>query len=218
MHGNDRIAVWVIEDNRALREALAGLLDDQPDLYCAHALPDCERMLEVLDAGEAPDVVLMDIGLPGLSGIEGIRRLHGLSPTTRVLVLTIHEDDQQVFDAISAGASGYLLKPLPPQQLLEAIGEVMRGAAPINPFIAGKLLAAFAQHAAPRSRANDSGLTSREREILQLLVDGLTLRGIGERLGLSYHTISNHLRNIYAKLHVRSRSAAVSRALREELL
>jgi DNA-binding NarL/FixJ family response regulator len=218
MHGNHQIAVWVVEDNRALREALAGLLDDQPDLCCTRALPDCERMLEALQAGEVPDAVLMDIGLPGLSGIEGIRRLHGLSPTTRVLVLTIHEDDQQVFDAISAGASGYLLKPLPRVQLLDAIRDVMRGAAPINPFIAGKLLAAFAQHSAPRSRTNDSGLTARERDILQLLVDGLTLRGIGERLGLSYHTISNHLRNIYAKLHVRSRSAAVSRALRDDLL
>lgn len=218
MHGNDRIAVWVIEDNRALREALAGLLDDQPDLYCAHALPDCERMLEVLDAGEAPDVVLMDIGLPGLSGIEGIRRLHGLSPTTRVLVLTIHEDDQQVFDAISAGASGYLLKPLPPQQLLEAIGEVMRGAAPINPFIAGKLLAQFARKAQRSPPVHTYGLSQRERGILELLVEGLPLKRIAERLGLSYHTICNHLRNVYSKLHVRSRSSAVAKALRESLL
>ena len=212
------IVVWVVEDNRALRETLAELIGSQPDMRCERALPDCERVLEAVDAGEVPDVVLMDLGLPGLSGIEGIRRLHGLSPTSRVLVLTIQEDDQAVFDAIAAGASGYLLKPLPPTELLDAVRGVVAGAAPINPFIARKLLDVFAL--APRRHAGSAehGLTARERGILQLLVEGLTLRAIGERLELSYHTISNHLRNIYAKLHVRSRSAAVSRALREDLL
>lgn len=213
-----RTAVWVVEDNRALREALAELLDAQPDMCCELALPDCERLLDALDAGDAPDVVLMDLGLPGLPGVEGIRRLHGLSPTTRVLVLTIHEDDERVFEAISAGASGYLLKPLPPAQIAGAIREVMQGAAPINPFIARKLLSVFARTAPARARTAPYALTAREREILQLLVDGLALRAIGERLDLSYHTISNHLRNIYAKLHVHSRSAAVTRALREDLI
>ena len=219
MDETHRLSVWIVEDNRALREILAELLNEQPDMVCERALPDCERLLDALDAGEAPNVALMDLGLPGLSGIEGIRRLHGLSPTTRVLVLTIHDDDERVFDAISAGASGYLLKPLPPTQLMEAIRGVVHGAAPINPFIARKLLTVFANQPPARSHNADSyGLTTRETEILQLLVDGLTLRAIGERLSLSYHTISNHLRNIYAKLHVRSRSAAVSRALREDLL
>ena len=214
-----RLSVWIVEDNRALRDTLTELLNQQLDMHCAHALPDCERLLDALDAGEAPDVVLMDLGLPRLSGIEGIRRLHGLSPTTRVLVLTIHDDDDRVFEAISAGASGYLLKPLPPTTLIEAIRGVMHGAAPINPYIARKLLTVFANQPPARGHAAESyGLTARETEILQLLVDGLTLRSIGEQLNLSYHTISNHLRNIYAKLHVRSRSAAVSRALREDLL
>lgn len=218
MHTPHRIAVWIVEDNRALREALVELLDAQSDMHCPLAMPDCERLLDALDVGDAPDVVLMDLGLPGLPGVEGIRRIHGLSPTTRVLVLTIHQDDERVFEAISAGASGYLLKPLPPDQISEAIREVMHGAAPIDPFIARKLLAAFARSAPARARTAPYALTAREREILQLLVDGLALRAIGERLGLSYHTISNHLRNIYAKLHVRSRSAAVTRALREDLV
>lgn len=219
MDQSHRLAIWIVEDNAALRGTLADLLDEQPDMRCERALPDCERLLDALDAGETPDVALMDLGLPGLSGIEGIRRLHGLSPTTRVLVLTIHDDDDRVFEAISAGASGYLLKPLPPTQLVEAIRGVVHGTAPINPYIARKLLNVFARQPPARSHAADSyGLTARETEILQLLVDGLTLRAIGEQLNLSYHTISNHLRNVYAKLHVRSRSAAVSRALREDLL
>lgn len=214
-----RLSVWIVEDNRALRDSLVELLNLQPDMHCTYALPSCERLIETLDSGEAPDVALMDLGLPGLSGIEGIRRLHGLSPTTRVLVLTIHDDDERVFDAIAAGASGYLLKPLPPTQLVGAIRGVVHGAAPINPYIARKLLSVFARHVPARSPATDGyGLTGRETEILQLLVDGLTLRAIGEQLNLSYHTISNHLRNVYAKLHVHSRSAAVSRALKEDLL
>jgi DNA-binding NarL/FixJ family response regulator len=218
VHTNEPIAVWIVEDNQALRAVLAELLSLQPDMHCVHALPDCERLMDALDTGDAPDVVLMDLGLPGLPGVEGIRRIHGLSPTTRVLVLTIHEDDERVFDAISAGASGYLLKPLPPAQLLQAIRDAVQGGAPINPFIARKLLAEFGRIPPSRARCAPYTLTAREREILQSLVDGLSLRAIGERLGLSYHTISNHLRNVYAKLHVHSRSAAVSRALREDLV
>ena len=219
MNDPHRLNNWIVEDNRSLRDTLAELLDLQSDIRCERAFPDCERLFDALDAGEAPDVALMDLGLPGVSGIEGIRRLHCLSPTTRVLVLTIHDDDERVFDAISAGASGYLLKPLPPQQLVDAVRGVMHGAAPINPFIARKLLTVFANQSPARNQAADSyGLTERESGILQLLVDGLTLRAIGEQLNLSYHTISNHLRNIYAKLHVHSRSAAISRALKEDLL
>ena len=218
MNAPEAVDVWVVEDNRALRQTLAELIDAETDLRCSLAVPDCERFIDALEAGLTADVVLMDLGLPGLSGLEGIRRVHGMSPTSRVLVLTIHEDDERVFEAIRAGASGYLLKPLPLDQVLDAIRQVVAGAAPINPFIAQRLLSEFAHQVPARSAHDPVGLSSREREILQLLVDGLPLRGIGERLGLSYHTISNHLRNVYAKLHVRSRSAAVARALREGML
>ena len=218
MQADSPIAVWIVEDNRALREAYAALIDGEPDMHSAEALPDCERLFDALDAGGVPDVVLMDLGLPGVSGIDGIRRIQGMSPSSRVLVLTIHEDDERVFEAIAAGASGYLLKPVPPESVLEAVRGLVKGAAPINPFVARKLLDVFAHRAPVRPRPDEYGLSAREREILQLLVDGLTLRAIGERLGLSYHTISNHLRNVYAKLHVRSRSAAVGRALREGLV
>lgn len=212
------LTVWIVEDNRMLRRNLAELIEEQPGMSCPVAVESCEEFLAALEAGGAPDVVLMDLGLPGRGGTEGIQRIQSLSPSTQVIVLTIHEEDEKVFEAICAGASGYLLKPSPPARILEAIVEVRRGAAPINAFIARKMLSMFGRLPANRSAAGDYGLTPREREILQLLVDGLTMKEIARRLNLSYHTIGNHLRNIYHKLHVRSRSGAVAKALREDLV
>jgi DNA-binding NarL/FixJ family response regulator len=160
----------------------------------------------------------MDLGLPGKSGIEGIARVQSQSPATKVIVLTIHEEDEKVFEAICAGASGYLLKPSPPEQIVGAIREVRRGAAPINGYIARRMLSMFSRLTPPKPSADDYHLTEREKEILQLLVDGLTMKQIAVELILSYHTVGNHLRNIYHKLHVRSRSTAVAKALKEELV
>lgn len=215
----DDLEVWVVEDNRLLRTSLAELIDSAPGLSCSLAVGRCRDFIEALEAGAVPDVVLMDIGLPDASGIEGVARIHSISPASQVVILTIHAEDDKVFEALCAGASGYLLKPSPPEQIVQAIHDVRRGAAPINAFIARKVLAMFARLGPlPGSTEGHYGLSPREREILQLLVDGLTLRVIAERLHLSYHTISNHLRNIYRKLHVRSRSGAVAKALREDLL
>jgi len=215
---SEQLTVWVVEDNRILRENLAELIAEQPEMSCPLAMRSCEEFLAALEDGGLPDVVLMDLGLPGASGTEGIRRIHSLSPSTQVIVLTIHEEDEKVFEAICAGASGYLLKPSPPPKILEAIREVRRGAAPINAFIARKMLSMFGRLPSSRPAGDDYGLTAREREILQLLVDGLTMKKIAGRLNLSYHTVGNHLRNIYHKLHVRSRSSAVAKALREDLV
>lgn len=210
--------IWLVEDHRELRDQLAELIDGEDDLRCTLAVGSCEEFLEAAEQGGAPDVVLMDLGLPGRSGVDGIRRMHTLSPATRIVVLTIHAEDEKVFDAVCAGAAGYLLKPSTPAELLDALREVQRGAAPVNPYIARKMLSLFSRLAAPAPAADDPGLTGREREILQLLVDGLSSRQIGERLGIAYYTVCNHLRNVYAKLHVRSRSGAVARALRDELV
>jgi len=206
-----KIDVWVVEDNRILRESLA-------DMRCSLAVDSCEDCLAALEEDPLPDVVLMDIGLPGLSGIEGVARITSISPTTPVIVLTIHGEDEKVFDAICAGAAGYLLKPSGPAQILGAVRDVHRGAAAINPYIARRILGLFSRLPPPRPAEREYGLTAREREILQLLVDGLTMAEIAGRLGLSYHTIGNHLRNIYRKLHVRTRSRAVAKALREDLV
>jgi DNA-binding NarL/FixJ family response regulator len=214
----ERLTVWIVEDNRLLRENLAELVNEQPDMECLLAVESCEEFLAALEEGAVPDVVLMDLGLPGSSGTEGLTRLHTVSPATRAIVLTIHEEDEKVFEAICAGASGYLLKPSPPKVIVDAIRQARLGAAPINGFIANKVLAMFPRLARPKPPEDEYGVTTRERQILQLLVDGLTMKQIAGRLNLSYHTVGNHLRNIYHKLHVRSRSGAVAKALREELV
>jgi len=214
----DRLTVWIVEDNRLLRQNLAELVNEQPDMECDLAVESCEELLAGLEGESVPDVVLMDLALPGMNGCEGLARLHTLSPATKAIVLTIHEEDEKVFEAICAGASGYLLKPSPPERVLEAVREVQRGAAPINGYIASKMLSMFGRLPRPKRREDEYGISPREREILQLLVRGLTMKQIAEELHLSYHTVGNHLRNIYHKLHVRSRSSAVAKALREDLL
>jgi DNA-binding NarL/FixJ family response regulator len=160
----------------------------------------------------------MDLGLPGRSGIEGIARVHSIAPATNVIVLTIHAEEERVVDAIAAGATGYLLKPSHPAQILDAIRQVRQGAAPINPYIARKLLARFARQAPARPSGSGYHLTARETEVLELLVDGLTMEQIAARLGASTHTIDNHVRHIYQKLHVRNRARAVAKAVREDLV
>ena len=213
-----RLGVWVVEDNRMLRESLADLVNEQQDMHCPLAVGSRGDFMAALALGDTPDVVLMDIGLPDGSGIECVSRISSVSPASHVIILTIHAEDDKVFDAICAGASGYLLKPSEPAQILDAVREVQRGAAPVHPFIARKMLALFARLAPPRAAESNYGLTEREKTILQRLVDGLTMEEIAAALGLSYHTIGNHLRNIYRKLHVTSRSRAVAKALKEDLV
>lgn len=216
MSPSSPVSIWVVEDNRLYRQGLAAAIDQTVGMRCALAAGSCEEALAALDAGLVPDIVLMDIGLPGLDGIEGTRRIRSLAPACRVIMLTVHEEDEKIFQAVCAGASGYLLKPATARRIVEAIGEVARGAAPINGYIAAKVLGMFAR--LPPPSGDGYHLTEREREILQLLVDGLTMRQLAERLTVSYHTIDTHLRNIYDKLHVRSRSGAVAKAVRERLV
>ena len=215
---NAAVNVWVVEDNSRLRRSLAELVDGQPDLYCSMAVDSCEDFLATLDEGDPPDLVLMDIGLPGISGIEGVSHIHSLHPATKVIILTIHEENEKVFDAICAGASGYLLKPSRPGEIVQAIRDVQTGAAPINPYIAKKILAMFSHLGSPQVGSRDYGLTARERQILQLVVDGFATKKIAVELNLSYHTVCNHLRSIYAKLHVRSRASAVAKAVKQGLV
>lgn len=218
MHATDATVVWLVEDNRMLRQSLTSVINDQNDMRCPVSVRSVEDMLGSIDEGHAPDIVLMDLGLPGLSGIDGIRRLRSLIPAARAVVLTVHEERQSVFDAICAGASGYLLKPSTPDGVIEAIRQVRSGGAPINAYIAQKMLAMFARMAPPSDPEHDYHLTTRERQILELLVDGLSMRQIADRLHRSYHTIDNHLRNIYEKLHVHSRASAVAKAVKEGLI
>jgi len=210
--------VWVVEDKAMFRNAMTSLIGKTPGLSCSLSAETCEEALDALELGAAPDIVLMDIGLPGMDGIEGTRRIKAISPTTRIIMLTVHEESQKIFDAVCAGASGYLLKPSSAEDIAAALMNVQQGAAPINSFIAGKMLEMFARLAEPRSATDDYGLTPRELEILELLVESLTVAQISERLGISPHTADSHTRNIYAKLHVRTRTAAVAKTLKERLI
>jgi DNA-binding NarL/FixJ family response regulator len=215
---DDGFEIWVVEDKRIFRRALASLIDAAEDMRCPVAVESCEEAIAALEEGMTPDIVLMDIGLPGMDGIEGTRAIRSLSPTTRVIMLTVHEENEKIFEAICAGASGYLLKPSSTGQVVDAVRQVLAGAAPINAHIASKMLTMFARLAEPRSAADEYGLTKREREILQLLVEGLTIGQIADRLIVSYHTVDTHIRNIYAKLHVRKRGSAVAKAVQERLV
>ena len=212
---DNEVQVWVVEDNAFLRDTVSELLGSRPGMRCTLAAGASEDALAALRRGKVPDVVLMDLGLPGMGGIEGIRRIKAASPSSAIVVLTVHEDDDRVFDAICAGASGYLLKPASAEEIVNGVEMAMRGASPMNAFIARRVLTMFAQTARPRV---DHGLTDREREILQLLVDDQSQKQIAQTLGLSPHTVDTHLRNIYAKLHVHSRSGAVAKALQDRLV
>lgn len=214
-HNNEATTVWLVEDNEEFRTSVAELVDQTDGLHCALSTSSCEMMLDELESLAAPDVILMDIGLPGLNGIEGIRRVKGITPSVDVIMLTVFEDEEKVFQAICAGASGYLLKSDPPDRIIGSLKEILTGGAPVNAKIARKMLDMFSRIAAPKGNYS---LTEAEKEILRLVVDGETTKQIAHQLEVSYHTVDSHLRNIYTKLQVHSRSGAVGKALKERLL
>lgn len=213
---NDPLSIWLIEDNALYRRTIAALLDEQSGIRCTLASGSCEEATVALESGGQPDIVLLDIGLPGLDGIAGIPLILESAPDCRIVMLTSHEEDDEVFRAICAGASGYLLKPSSAEQIVQAVWDLVNGGAPINAYIARKLLEEFS---ADRESGNAGyGLTPREQEILKLLVGGLTVKGIARELNVSPHTIDTHIRHIYDKLHVNTRSGAVALAVRERLI
>ena len=204
------INVWLVEDNETYRGAIARILDHAPGLRCAGAFGCCETALGRLREDHPPEVILLDIGLPGLSGLEGIQQFKALSPATHVIILSVFEDTDKIVRAICAGASGYLLKTSTGDKIAQAIREVLGGGAPMTPQIARSVLNLFARLAGPPP---EQGLSQREIETLEFLVQGLTTKAIADRLALSIHTVDTHLRNIYRKLSVHSRAGAVAKAL-----
>ena len=211
-----RAAVWVIEDSARYRDTVSALIERSERLHCTRVFGDCESALAVLDDGQdLPRLILMDLGLPGMSGIDGIRHIRQRTPSIPVVMLTVHQSNDRIFEAICAGASGYLLKSATFEEILRGLENVLDGGAAINGQIARRVLEMFSRMATPQA---DYGLSDRERQILQLLVDGHTKTQIAEQIFLSPHTIDTHVRNIYTKLHVNNRSGAVAKALREHLL
>lgn len=213
--GPDPATIWVVEDNAEYRGTVLDLIDGEEDLVCPSSFGAGEDLFEHLNNHFAPDLLLVDIGLPGMNGIEVVERVRRFAPTTEMVMLTIHEDNDRIFQAICAGACGYLLKTATPDMILEAVREALKGGAPMTPQIARRVLSLFTQLNAPRW---DYQLTDREQEVLKELVDGKTKKAIGKALFLSEHTIDTHLRNIYGKLHVHSKTEAVTKALQERLI
>lgn len=203
--------VALVEDNDAYRQTLARLLSRAPGCECVGQFASAEAALDALPALH-PDVVLMDIHLPGMDGVECVRRLKEQLPATQVVMLTAHEDTDNIFNALAAGATGYLLKRTTRDELLAALREVMAGGSPMTAHIARKVVQSFQRKpAAPEPAAN---LSPREQEVLDLLAQGLIYKEIADRLGVSYETVHTYIRRIYEKLQVRTRTEAVAKFLR----
>jgi DNA-binding NarL/FixJ family response regulator len=209
------ISVAIIEDHREFRDYLTALISGTEGFECIGSFRSVEDALPQVNA-HVPDVILLDIGLPGMNGIDGIRLMKERHPDVLFLTLTIHDDDERIFDALCAGASGYLLKKTQPGQLIESVREAAQGGAPMSPEVARRVIRLF-REIRPPDRANYN-LTPHEVRILKLLVEGHNYETAATKLGVKPTTINFHLQNIYQKLQVHSKTEAVAKALRNRLI
>jgi DNA-binding NarL/FixJ family response regulator len=209
------IEVVIIEDQPEIREGLKFLIHSTEGYRCTRGFASMEAALQAFD-GNSPDIALVDIGLPGMSGIEGMRLLKERRPELVIIALTVYDDDERIFDALCAGASGYLLKKTPPARLIECLKEGMQGGAPMSPEVASKVISLFRKIHPPRKA--DYQLTPHEVRLLKLLVEGHSYKTAAAELQSSVNTIGFHMRSIYRKLQVHSKSEAVVKALRHNLI
>lgn len=215
MPTDEPIRVAVVEDQQPMREGLRLLIDGTPGYRCVGAFGSMEEALRVMDR-EVPEVMLLDIGLPGMSGSEGVRLLKERYPTMQILMLTIYDEDDRVFESVCNGACGYLLKKTPPARLLEAIREAHEGGSPMTPEIARKVVTLFQKIGPPEKL--DQQLAPQEVRLLKLLAQGHSYQAIADQLHVSINTIREYIRRVYDKLHVHSKSEAVSKALRSRMI
>jgi len=204
------IRVGIVEDNQVLLKSMEQLFEQTTDIRCVASVKNLLNVVSVFQKAK-PDIVIMDIGLPDISGIEGVRTLKNNFHNIQILMFTVFEDDDKIFEAIREGASGYLLKKTRPQEILEAIRSLHQGGSPMSPSVARRVIQFF--QAGPPLKEEDYQLTTREKEILFALVDGLSYKKIADKYYLSVHTIRKHISNIYEKLHVHSKSQAVAKVL-----
>lgn len=207
--------LWLIEDNATFRSSLARGLERTGRFVCGGSFASAEAALDAVSPEGRPQAVLIDVGLPGMDGIEALQRLRERLPEAALIILTVFEDEDKIMRAICAGAQGYLLKTAPVPEIAAAIADVLAGGSPMNSRIARRVLELFSR-LVPRQK--DYGLTAREKEILQLMVGGHIKKEIAARIGLSVHTVNTHMRNIYDKLQVNTVNGAVAKALQERLI
>lgn len=214
MEESKKMKIAVFEDNQKFRESLEFVIVTSNDMELCGSFEDTNRLQQRIEALQ-PDVVLMDINIPGKNGIEATREIKEKFPAVQICMQTIFEEDDKVFASLCAGASGYILKNTPPDKILQAIREVEAGGAFFTPSIAKKVLHNFQQQP---EKAEYIKLSEKEKEVLKLLVDGLSYKMIADRVSLSFHTIHTHVKNIYEKLHVNSKGEAVAKALKNKLI
>jgi DNA-binding NarL/FixJ family response regulator len=212
----EKTRVAIFEDNPHLRDALTLLIDGSESYRVVGAYPDAGFLLERIQATK-PQVVLMDIQMPGMNGIEAVRLIRTVFPDLPVVMQTVFEDEDKIFAALCAGATGYLIKNASPDRMLAAIADAASGGAPLTPTIARKAIAFFHRFG-PLTEKTDYQLTARELDVLQLLVQGLPYKLISDRLGIGYETVRTHMKHIYEKLKVTSSTEAVAKALKENLV
>jgi DNA-binding NarL/FixJ family response regulator len=210
------IKVAIFEDNKMLRESLQQLINNEEDMACTGAFSDANKLVRNMQMAN-PDVVMMDINMPGISGIEAVQVIKENFPHVRILMQTVFEENDKIFAAICAGASGYMLKKTAPQKMIESIREIWLGGAPMTPSVAVKVLQMF------RLQSNNEknefiDLSEREKEILSLLVKGKSYKAVAADCFISIDTVSTHVRHIYEKLHVHSKSEAVAKAINQKLI
>lgn len=207
--------VGIVEDNKKIRDLIQRYLDMQEELSCPVAVDSVEEMIDYLEENQQPDVILMDIQLPGMSGIKGISLIKEDYPDIDIIMLTVYHDSHKIFNALRAGASGYLLKHTSLPEIKESILKLLEGGAPMSPQIARKVINHF-QENAPK-KETESDLTPREHDIVNGLVDGLSYKMIADRYDISIDTVRAHIRNIYKKLHVNSKAEVIAKSLKGEI-
>lgn len=215
---NNTTRVWLVEDNVIFAEGVQWVVDSLEDMACTGRFISVEAAFAALDEGLPPDVILLDVQLPGMDGIAALRIFRERVPEVKVIILTVFDAADKIFRAVCAGASGYILKSAGIDRIGESIRQVMDGGASMTPAVAMKVLDAFTRMEQPRAGTDDYHLTPREREILGLLADGLVKKEIADVLNIGVSTVSTHLERVYTKLHVSTNTGAVAKALREKII
>lgn len=217
MNTNQEIRVAIFEDNPIMTEAYRSILNGSPGYTCTGCFTSCNNWKNDIRKSN-PEVVLMDIEMTGITGIEATRLIKKEFPEVRILIQTVFEDSAKIFEALCAGANGYILKNTSPVKMLEALTDVKNGGVAFNPLVAAKVAALFQQFVESSPVVNNYQLTAREKEILQLLTEGMPMPRIAEKIFLSYETVRGYVKNIYQKLHVASATEAVAKAIKEKIV